>query len=289
MPSLKENLQVQASGASLAVTDGVFRVKQWYSGMPKWEQVLVVLLLILLIPGFFVIRYGGELFFTRYYSREALAVHPAFNNPMALEVGDVKLLQNPNATTTAYAVVINPNLDLALQNLDYTFNFLNANGEQVTQTTGSTYFPPDQKKWLVISKVQSLQSISKVTLTLGEAHWQKRANLIDVKLKMSEPYVYEELKPLATTAEGSVVNNSPYDLKQVSLLLVLYDKNNQVLAVTTREEFSVKAFERRAYKLQWPGIYRSDVARIDLQAYTNTLDPNNLSPGLTDTSKSSSN
>ncbi len=282
MLQIKENLKVQFSGLILAVQDGIFSVKQRYYALPKWERSILVLLIILIIPGFFLIRYGGEFYFTKLYSRGSLAAHPAFNSPEPLEVGSVKIIQNPNGAATAYATIVNPNLDLALESLRYTFHFLNSSNEEVTSTKGETYLLPNQKKWVVISKVSSLQSVSKATLELEQPNWQKRLDLPEVNLKMSEPYIYEEVNPLATSAEGAVVNNSEYDLSHVSLLLVLYGRNEKVLAVTTREEFSMKAFERRAYKLQWPGIYKEDVVRVDLQAYTNTLDPENISAGITE-------
>lgn len=279
MTELKENLKVQYAGATLAIQDGLFKFKQWFTGLPKWEQTLLVTLLILLIPGVIALRYGTELYYTKSLNKYSLAAHPAFDAPEPIQVSSAKIVQNFNGTVSAYAEVTNRNLDLAAESLKYTFHFLNAKEEEITQASGETYLLPDEKKWIVISRVQSLQNISSATVQVEQPTWQKKLQLPEVALRMSEPYVYEEVNPLATTAEGSVVNNSPYNLKQVTLQLILYDKNNKVLAVTTREEYTVKAFERRAYKLQWPGIYKSSVDRIELQAYTNTLDPNNLSAG----------
>ena len=94
---------------------------------------------------------------------------------------------------------------------------------------------------------------------------------------MAEPYVYEEVNPLATIVEGSVVNNSEFALKQASLVIVLYGDNNKILAVSQREEYTLKPYERRAYRLSWPGINRASVKKVDLKAYTNLLDETNLS------------
>lgn len=278
MSQFQENLKVQYSGFVLAIQDGIFKFRQWFTGLPKWERTAFITLLFLLIPGLISVRYGSELFFTKSYNRAAIAAHPAFNISESLKVGSAKIVKNSNNSITAYVEVTNPNLDLALESLDYTFHFLNSAKEEVTTSSGKTYLLPDQKKWIVVSKVQSSEEITQATIEIPkELDWQKRLDLPGVDLKMSEPYVYEEVNPLATVAEGSVVNSSPFDLNQVSLLLVLYGKNNRVLAVTTREEYNVKAFERRAYKLQWPGIYNADIVKVDLQAYTNTLEPENIS------------
>ncbi|QQS23348.1 hypothetical protein IPM19_02170 [bacterium] len=279
MSELKENLKVQYAGATLAVQDGLYKLNQWFTGLPGWERTLLVSLIILLIPGVVALRYGSELYFTKSLNQHAVAAHPAFDAPEPIQVSSAKIVQNYNGTVSAYAEVTNRNLDLAAESLKYTFRFLNSKEEEITQSFGETYLLPDEKKWIVVSRVQSLQSISSATVEVEQPTWQKKIQLPEVALRMSEPYVYEEVNPLATAAEGSVVNNSPYNLKQVTLLLILYDKNGKILAVTTREEYTLKAFERRAYKLQWPGIYKANVDRIELQAYTNTLDPNNLSAG----------
>lgn len=281
MSPLQENFKVQYAGAVLAVQDGLFRLKQWFAGLPGWERTLLIALVVLLLPGTIALRYGTELYFTKSLNQYALAAHPAFNTPEPIQVSSAKVIQNSNGTASAYAEITNRNLDLAAETLKYTFHFLNSENEKITSTNGQTYLLPNEKKWVVVSRVQSLQNISSAIIQVEEPKWQKKLSLPEVSLRMSEPYVYEETNPLATTAEGSVVNNSPYNLKQVSLLLILYDKNDKVLAVTTREEYTLKAYERRAYKLQWPGIYKDSVDRMELQAYTNTLDPDNVSAGTT--------
>lgn len=281
MSELKENLKIQYTGVVLGIQDGLFKLKQWFTGLPAWERTLIIVLIIMLIPGVIGVRYGSELYFTKSLNQYAVAAHPAFDASEPLKVSTPKIVQNSNGIISAYAEVTNRNLDLAIENLRYTFHFFNAQGDESATISGETYLLPNEKKWIVLSRVQSLQNIQSATVEIDPPTWQKRLNLPEVTLRMSEPYVYEEVNPLATVAEGSVVNNSPYNIKQASLLLVLYDKNDNVLAVTTREEYTLKAYERRAYKLQWPNIYKADVDRIELQAYTNVLDPSNLSVGTT--------
>lgn len=275
--SLRENIQIQSSGAVLALQEGLYRSRQWFLNLPSWERYLIVLSVFLLIPGFFMVRYGTELVLTKQYQRESLVAQPAFGDPDPLRVSKVSIIQNANGTITAYAVATNENLDLALNSLNYTFKFFNDSGEEVETSSGETYLLPDQQRWILVPKVASSQQIVSGKVEFEEPVWQKRLSLPEVELKMSEPYVYEEINPLNTVAEGTVVNNSPFSIKQATLVLVLYGDSNEVLAVTQREEFALKPYERRAYKLAWPSIYRNDVKRIELIAYTNLLDETNLS------------
>jgi hypothetical protein len=275
--SLKENLQVQTGGVVVGVQEGAFSLKQWYLNLYQWQKVLLIILFVTMIPGVVIVRYGVELVLLRQYGQEALVAHPAFNDPDQLSVSKVNIITNPNGTLSAYAIVKNPNLDLGADDLGYTFNFMDSSGAIVYTTSGSTYLLPDQQRWIVVPRVDSQASITKAELKFEDPVWQKKLNLPEVELRMNEPYSYQQDSPLATITEGSVINNSPYGLRQVSLVLVLYGAGNEVIGVTSREEFTLKPYERRAYIVQWPGIARAEVTRLGLEAYTNTLDPTNLS------------
>lgn len=274
--SLKENLQIQTSGVVLGVQENAFRLKTWYESLFPWQRVLLIILLALMIPGFFTVRYGLELVMVRQYSQNALVAHPAYSSPEDIKQTKVSIIANPNNTFSAYALVENPNLDLASEELRYTFNFFNSSNQQVYTSSGVSYLLPNQKRWLVVPRVETLEVLSRAELEIEDPAWQKRLSVPEVELKMNEPYTYQQESPLATITEGSVINNSPYSLRQVSLVVVLYGANNQVLAVSTREEYTLRPYERRAYIMQWPGINRSAVTKIGLEAYTNSLDPNNL-------------
>lgn len=274
--SLKENLQIQTSGVAIGVQENAFRFKTWYQSLFGWQRALFIFLMVLLIPGYFAVRYGLELVLLRQYGQNALVAHPAFNNPEQLSQTKVTIVPNPNGTVSAYAIVKNPNLDLAAEELRYSFNFYNSRNQQVYTSSGVAYILPNQSRWLVVPRVESTDPISRSELVIDEPNWQKRLTVPEVELRMNEPYTYQQDSPLATITEGSVINNSPYSLQQVSLVLVLYGENNQVLAMSSREEFTLQPYERRAYLLQWPGLNRSSVSRIGLEAYTNSLDPDNL-------------
>lgn len=274
--SLKENLQIQTSGVVIGVQENTFRLKSWYDSLFSWQRVLLVILLVLMVPGFFLARYGLELVLLRQYGQNALVAHPAFNDPQDLSQTKVSIVANANGTVSAYALVKNSNLDLAAEELRYVFNFYNSSNQQVYTTSGVSYLLPDQQRWLVVPRVETTEAVSRGELKIEDPIWQKRLTVPEVELRMNEPYTYQQDSPLATVTEGSVINNSPYSLRQVSLVLVLYGPNNQVVAVSSREEYTLQPYERRAYLIQWPGLNRSAVSRIGLEAYTNSLDPTNL-------------
>lgn len=276
MPGLKENLQVQTQETILTAQQAGFSFKNSFQMMAKWKRVLVLTLVIALVPGYLLARFGIEQLLRLQYARQALVAHPGFSAATDPVIGAVTLIKNPTGNWSAYALVTNPNLDLAAEHLNYTVAFQTGNGREVYRTTGTTYLLPNEKRYIVIPRIESTEQLSSGTLTLGEVDWQKKLSIPEVSLKASEPITYEELNPLAFFAEGAVVNNSPYDLSAVRLVFLLFDQNNKTIGVSQRDEFTLPAFARRAYKQQWPGLYQADVRRVQVIVTTNTLDSQNI-------------
>lgn len=277
MVSLKENLEVESRGAVLAVQELTWRLRQWFLGLEPWKRIILVVMTALLLVGSFMIRYGLEAVLTYRYNQLSVIAQPAFSRPDALVVSAVSVVKGSGNFVSAYATIKNPNLDLALTDLTYTMNFENSIGDKVGEVRGSLYLLPDQQRWLVVPRFESIEIPTKASLTFGELKWQKRLSLPEVNLRMTEPLVYQQEQPNALIGEGAVINTSPYYVKQATLVFVLYGTNNQILSVTSREENNLSPYERRAYIMQWPNLNRSSVQRVGLEAYTNTLDPANLS------------
>ena len=75
---------------------------------------------------------------------------------------------------------------------------------------------------------------------------------------------------------GDFTNNSPYTLGTVRLTFVLFGAGNNIIGVSQRDEFTVAPFERRSYTQLWPDAFPSNLAKVETDAYTDTLDPDNL-------------
>ena len=89
--------------------------------------------------------------------------------------------------------------------------------------------------------------------------------------------VTDQAVPPALILQGTVLNNSPYQLKSVKLVFMLYDSANQIVGVSQREEFTVRANERRAYRQVWPQPPTlTGPVRVAVKAETNVLNPDNL-------------
>lgn len=276
MSGIKEKIQVNVEGAILGVQEEGFSFVREFHALPKWKRVTILSVAIAIIPLYLILRFGTEQYLSVRFAREALSAHAAVNvvqNPIA---GNMTIIRNPNNTYSAVVLVSNPNLDLAANAISYTASFKNTTGSASDTFTGSIYLLPNEKKYIVFPKLNSANGVASGSIKLGETKWQKKINIPEVKLRASEPFLYDEANPLMFIAEGSIINDSPYEIGSARIVFLLFDSANKIIGVSQRDEFKLVPFGRRAYKQLWPGLYSSDVKKVQVLPVTNTLDPKNV-------------
>lgn len=277
MAGIKEKIQVNVQGALLGVQEKSFSFVREFKALPNWKRILILILAIAIIPMYLLLRFGTEQYLSVRYAREALSAHAAINVVQNPVVGNMSIIKNPNGSYSAVALVSNPNLDLAAEDISYNASFLDSEKRILSTEKGTIYLLPNEKKYLVFPKLTPTSvGIAGGTVKLGEVKWQKRLNIPEVKLRASEPLLYDEANPLTFIAEGSIINDSPFEIGSARIVFLLFDDNNKIIGVSQRDEFRLVPFGRRAYKQLWPGLYRSQVKKIQVLPVTNTLDSNNV-------------
>ncbi|MEZ4180230.1 MAG: hypothetical protein R3B41_01765 [Candidatus Doudnabacteria bacterium] len=286
MASLKENIQIQTEGLNLAVSDLLYRFKTGISNLPTWQRYLGLILLIVVFVGGLGFRFGGEQVYSATYKTQSLLAHDSFSEPSNVSVESVKVLASGENRYSAYAVISNPNLDLSAEKINYEFKLYNTNRELIKTVTGNTFITPNEKKWVVESRIDTLDAVASAEFSVGQIDWQKKLDLPKVDLRFNQPFLNDQLNPPTLFTQGSVVNNSPFSIAKVSLVIVLYGQNNEVVAVAKRDEFNLVPYERRVYNLPWPDLNSNQITKVEVQGYTNTLDTQNLTSGSSSTGQS---
>lgn len=277
MTGIRETIEVNTKGALLGVQESGFSFLNEFSGLPKWKRIIILIVLIAIIPSYILARVGTEQYLARQYGLNALAAHAAFNVAQNPVIGDMKIIVNPNSTFSGVVLVSNPNLDLSAADIEYTATFKNSSGQIAYTTTSTMFLLADEKKYLVFPRIDAPNdSIVSGVIKLSNINWQKRLNIPDVNLKATEPVLSDESNPLTFIADGSIVNNSPYQIGTARIVFLLFDSQNNIIGVSQRDESQLLPFGRRAYKQLWPGLYRTQVAKIQVLPSTNTLDPANI-------------
>ncbi len=278
MAGIKETIQVNVQGALLGAEEGGFSFVRQFNNLPNLKRNLILGVAISIVPLYLISRIGTEQFLAMRYGREALSAQAAFNTAQTPVVGAMTIIRNPNNTYSGVVLVTNPNLDLAATGITYSATFQSTDKKTVSELTGTLFLLPNEKKYLTFPKIESGTSeVSTGSVKLDNINWQKKLNIPEVKLSASEPLLYDEANPLTFIAEGSIINDSPYRISTARIVFLLFGEDNKIIGVSQRDESRLVPFGRRAYKQLWPGLYKSQVKKVQVIPVTNTLDPQNIS------------
>jgi hypothetical protein len=269
MSLLIDELEVKAGEMELVASQG-------FSQFPRYKKILLIFFLVGIIPGYFLSRFLSGLYWDAQYKNLVITARPSFTQAEDLKVEEVMVTPIGDGIYSAYAYVVNPNLELSAKEARYTFNFFDESGKKVATDQGIFYMLPNGKKYLVAPRVQSSQRLSKAALTFSDVNWQKKTSIPVAKITTNQPSLFDQFDPPALTAQGTIINSSAFLLSEVRIVFLLYDQDKKLITVSQRVESSLQPGERRAYNQLWPNLQTTRVASVSVIAETNVLDSKNL-------------
>src|SRR6185369_1924747 len=127
------------------------------------------------------------------------------------------------------AKIKNNNLDLSLEKAPVQFILYNQSHQEVYKQPLTLTLLPGETKYLILARVNSNQKIADAELqALGDFAWQKRLTIPSVKLLPSTPTFTNQQSPPAFVVQGTVYNNSPYQLNQIDIGFLLRDASGKI-------------------------------------------------------------
>ncbi len=248
------------------------------STLPPFFKWFFIISALAIIPTYFVTKNISQKIWAKKYAAGAVMAKPSFTDPKPLVASKVSVSTMGENIYAATAKISNQNLDLSASNISYRFVFYNSAKEAVFTSPDDTfYILPNQTKYLTVPRFTANQPVAYTDLQIDDKIvWQKRLQIPQVKLPTTVPQTYQQTNPSAFVVEGEFTNQSPYQLGKVRLTFLLYDGENKIIGISQRDEFTLKPFERRAYKQLWPGVAASSLNHVEILTDTNTLDPNNI-------------
>ena len=279
---LKEKIELSLDEAGLEIQSAL-------TSFSSLQQKLLILIVILLIPSYFLaekITFFAE---SSSYRQQAVLATPSFTNPQKVTFSDPIITKTGSTVYSAAVKISNPNLALSLDNVPYQFLLFNSSHQQIFSGPGTLYLLPGESKYLMLPRADSQQSVTSLQIQLPDTlPWQKRLTIPTVKLIPDAPALSNQTAPQTFVAQGTVYNNSPYQLGQITINFFLLSSSDQIIGMSQRSEFSLAPFERRAYKQLWPGVFSTDVTGTQVTAYTDTLDPSNVTAPMNTNSNAGS-
>jgi hypothetical protein len=270
MSLIKEKIELELEEAELNTQAAL-------SQFPPIARWLIIVLVLGTIPAYFIaksVTYHATL--SRLQSQIPQS-KTSFTNPEPPIVSNITATTLGTNTYSAVAQIKNPNLDLSAENVPYTFHFYNSQKQELKSVSDTFYILPNESKYISAPRVTTSEPIASIEFQLPQTFpWQKRLQIPTVKLTTSAPVFSYQTSPQALVVDGDFVNNSPYSLKEVRITFVLFDSNNKIIGSSQRDEFTIAPFERRTYKQLWPNVVAPGLTTVNVEASTDTLDPNNI-------------
>ena len=271
MSLFKDKIELEVEEMELAAQKSL-------NNFPPLQKWLLIVFLILIIPGYYTAKAISYHIAYNKYQQTLLTAKPSFSNAKAPVISAVTVTTLKQGSYAAVATITNPNFDLSLDNVPYQVIFYNSQKQQIYSYSDTLYLLPNQTKYLTVPTFTASDVVAFTNLQLPPSlPWQKRLQIPTVKLLTSLPSPSQQSSPPAFVVTGDFTNNSPYTLGTVRLAFVLYDTSSNIIGVSQRDEFTVAPFERRSYTQLWPNSFAPILSKIDVQAYTDTLNQNNLS------------
>src|SRR6266481_8080637 len=116
----------------LEIAEKELEVKEFVQSYSKPKRYLLMTLVVLTIPVFFIAKYTVAGIYLHSFFKGQVAVHEASFVALPVQVVETELLPISGRNFSAFAVIKNPNKQLSATDLNYTFHFYSANGDEIS-------------------------------------------------------------------------------------------------------------------------------------------------------------
>lgn len=187
-----------------------------------------------------------------------------------------------NNTYDLVAKVTDPNDIFGAKNFKYTFTLKDSEGKVIAVKDGSSYILPADTRYIAELGVQTENNAVPATMSVAvsDPDW---VELGSVEKPLINAY-NKKFAPLemgvGSQADGTVRNDSPYDLKNISITILLRGSDGKIIGVNQTQAVSVRVKEERDFRLTWPYSLGADVASMEVDAQSNVFDSANFSSSL---------
>jgi hypothetical protein len=243
MDASDKNNQEKLQELAIIITDQVHRINKWW-----WYSLGITF--VLCFPLFFGLRAGITSMMVSQHKFPAY-IHEE-ENKVPLEVTEKKIFKFTNNSYGAYFKIRNSvNLEWGVISQPYTAVFYTTGGTEVTRITSNVFVLPSSERTVVISRFSADREPTMLSVNLGPTEFVRKPNRTDPKFEIQRTEV-SMVNGNLTVAAG-VKNNTPFTVSRVDLYVLLYDRNNQVVAANYTNIDDVLYHETRTFRMTWPG------------------------------------
>jgi hypothetical protein len=161
------------------------------------------------------------------------------------------IIENPDeASYDIFARMVNVDTEWGVSELDYTIELLSASGDVVGTRVGQTYILPQTRK--ALAEINIPASVKPVSLRIdfNPVKVQKLQDFGTIDFAVTGTRYFEFNN--GGRVSGTFINNSPFGFDTIDVVVVLFDRNQNVVGVNRTVIGQVLSSQQRDFTLTWP-------------------------------------
>jgi len=206
-----------------------------------------------------------------------------------IQVEWAKAINDGDDNYDLVAKVKNDNELWGIFSVSYSFLITQENGEILKTPKGETYIMPkgflkeDAYKYIFEDNFKLSSNISKIEIELSEHNWSEikdprdlphfNSKVIEINDKKGD---YIKDGSGFYYVFGITKNTSKYEFRRVDITVVIYNKNNDPIAVGRTDQWTLSGGEKREFRSFWEEEFEDEIGYIDYIAQTNVFDSENF-------------
>lgn len=187
-----------------------------------------------------------------------------------------KLLKISNFDYDFLAEIRNPNFDFGATGISYELELFGQNNELVLAKNGLVSLLPGQTRYEIISPLAVDQEIFAAKFKLIDASWERLKEFVPQNLFSVRNQEFKILPSGQGLVRATLSNDSNFDFDRVDIQIILFDENDEVLAVNRTDIRTFLAKTGRFFEVKWAVPFRSPIGRIEINAYTDIFKNENF-------------
>ncbi|EKE12029.1 MAG: hypothetical protein ACD_14C00038G0002 [uncultured bacterium] len=196
-----------------------------------------------------------------------------------LLIQEVSVVIGGGSTFDAVAKIYNPNDSLGAREFKYIFNLKDAAGEIIATQEGKDFILPVDTKYVTALGIETNDNkvAQSAEIIISEPEWTPLGLTEKPQLGVYNKKFDKAPTGEGSQAEGLLRNESNYDLNKISLVVILRGVDNKILGVNKTDKNVVRVKEQRDFRISWPYALPGSVQKMEVDAQSNVLDPQNFS------------
>lgn len=173
------------------------------------------------------------------------------------------------------ARINNPNSIFGAVLVRYKLNITENDGT-ILDNSGTFYILPGQTRFLIIPGVRTANGATKSSINITEIEWEKVEAFGNISFPIQrKSYAVIDQNGAFSELEAVILNDSDFDFDKIEVGVILFNENNEIIAVNRTDIRTFLSRTERSFKVSWP-VELSETTRQDIEVLTNVFENSNF-------------